>query len=452
VSGRPFDAVCDAAGAALERIGVPGASVAVLHEEREEVRGLGVTSVDNPLEVTPDTLFQIGSVTKVFTATAVMILAGRGKLDLDEPVRRYVPDVRFSDDAVGEAATLRHLLTHTGGWLGDYFDDFGWGDDALTRLIAQLPRLPQLSPLGALWSYNNIGFALAGRAIEAVAGQAYESALRELVLAPLGMERSFFFPAEVMTERFAVGHHRGEGDAGTTVARPWPVGRAMDAAGGLVSTPGDLLRFAQLHLGLLGDDLLSSGAREAMQTQQVAIGDMADAVGLAWLLHDVGGRSIVRHGGTTNGQCALLSLVPDAGFAFVCLTNHGDGHELIRHTAAAAHRAFLGLEEPEPQTLELTEAELGELAGRYEAALTAVELVPDAGGLRMTTISKGGFPKPDSPPLPVPPPARVAFVDTDRVVVPDGPLAGTRGSFLRGPDGRIEWFRVGGRVHRREPA
>src|SRR6188472_1819178 len=172
----------------MDELSVPGVALGVLFEGEEEVAGLGVTSVDNPLNVTPDTLFQIGSIGKTFTAAAVMRLVEQGKLALDEPVRRYVPDFRLDDEDTASRVTVRQLFTHTGGWLGDYFDDFGAGDDALARVVEGISRLPQLTPLGAQWAYNNSAFYVAGRIVEVTTGQPYEKALRELVLQPLGLE------------------------------------------------------------------------------------------------------------------------------------------------------------------------------------------------------------------------------------------------------------------------
>ena len=107
----------------MEETQTPGVAVGLLHEGEEHVAGFGVTSLENPLEVTPDTLFQIGSITKTFTGTAAMRLVERGELDLDAPVRTYLPGLKLSDEDVAARVTMRHLLTHTGGWIGDYFDD-----------------------------------------------------------------------------------------------------------------------------------------------------------------------------------------------------------------------------------------------------------------------------------------------------------------------------------------
>ncbi len=154
-----------------------------------------MTSIENPLPVTPDTLFQVGSISKTFTATALMMLMEAGKVDLDTPVRAYLPDFQLSDESVAARVTLRHLLTHTGGWLGDYFNDFGFGDDAQAKMLIEIAKLPQLTPLGEVWSYCNTGFNIAGRIIEVITGQSYEAVIKEDDSRSVGHEHDVLLPA-----------------------------------------------------------------------------------------------------------------------------------------------------------------------------------------------------------------------------------------------------------------
>ena len=176
---------------AMERARVPGVAVGISHASETFAAGFGVTNVDHALPVTDETLFQIGSITKTFVGTCIMRLVETGQVDLDAAVRTYIPGFRVADEGASAQATVRNLLTHTGGWVGDYFDETGPGDEALATYVARMAELPQLAPVGSVYSYNNAGFAVAGRIIELVTGQTFEAALQELVLGPLGLEWSF---------------------------------------------------------------------------------------------------------------------------------------------------------------------------------------------------------------------------------------------------------------------
>jgi len=433
-----FDRICDEIRASMDETQTPGVAVGLLHEGEEHVAGFGVTSLENPLEVTPDTLFQIGSITKTFTGTAAMRLVERGDVDLDAPLRTYLPELTLSDEAVAARATMRHLLTHTGGWVGDYFDDLGSGDDALARICDGMSTLPQLTPVGEVWSYNNAGFYLAGRVIEVVAGKPYEQAVQELVLEPLGLANSFYFADDVMTRRFAVGHHRND-DAPPTVARPWGIGRAHHPAGGIASTVRDLLRYARFHLGD-GDGVLTRASLDEMQTTQLEAGSIFEQVGITWSMSERTGARIIGHGGGTNGQIALFFFAPAHDLAFAILTNHQRGGEVGVAARGPALQA-IGAKDREREAVEL---DPHEYLGKYMSPLYDADLKRDDGRLVLAVTNKGGFPKKDSPPQPSPPPVTVAFYAPDRLFVTDGPKG--EAEFLRSPDGTIEWFRVGGRI------
>src|SRR2546428_7709232 len=176
----------------MARYHVPGVAIGILHDGDEDIAAYGVTNLEHPLPVDGDTLFQIASITKTITATVVMRLVERGALDLDAPVRRYLPEFRLRDEDAAKRATLRHLVTHTGGWLGDCFADFGKGDDALARYVAAMADLEQLTPIGEVWHYSNSSFAVLGRLVEIATGKTYEAAGRLLLFLPPRVSRSFF--------------------------------------------------------------------------------------------------------------------------------------------------------------------------------------------------------------------------------------------------------------------
>lgn len=435
----------------MDRLRIPGAAVGVVCGAEEHVAGLGVTNVEHPLPVDDETLFQIGSITKTFTGTLLMRLVESGSIELDAPVRTYLPDLRLADEDVARRVTLRHLLTHTGGWEGDYFDDFGPGDDALAQMVAAVGELPQVTPLGEIWSYNNAGFYIAGRVAEVVTGKSFEDAMRELVLEPLGLTMSFFFADEVMTERFAVGHFLENDEI--TVARPWPIGRAAHPAGGLVCTARDLLRYARFHMGdgetADGIRVLSPESMALMRTPHAAATGL-DEIGLTWFLYRFDEGTTLAHGGGTNGQVSILGIFPEREFAVaVCANGTPGGSELLRETRNLAFRSYVGVEPPDPQTLNLTADELAEYAGRFSSAMVDIDIRVEEGELVEHETPRGGFPRKDSPPRPGPPPSLLVFYDRDRAVVAEGMFKGTRSEFLRDGDGRVAWYRAGGRVLKR---
>src|SRR3954462_5739579 len=216
-----------------ERLEVPGVAVGVLVEGEEHYAFHGVTSIDNPLPVDETTYFQFGSTGKTYTATAMLRLVEQGKVDLDAPVRTYLPEFALKDEDVAATVTVKQLFNHTAGWEGDMMDDTGDGDDAIEKYVARMIKLEQVTPLGATVSYNNAALSVAGRIIECVTGMTYEKAIRELLLKPLGMTETLFFPNEIMTRRFVVGHTRKDETGEVTISRPWWLPRGNMPAGGI---------------------------------------------------------------------------------------------------------------------------------------------------------------------------------------------------------------------------
>ena len=426
----------------MERFRVPGVAVGVLHQGQTFTAGFGVTNVDHPLPVDGDTLFQIGSTTKTFTATLAMRLVEMGRLDLDAPIRKYLPSFRLRDENVAAHVTMRHLLTHMGGWLGDYFDDLGDNDDALSKYVAAMIDLPQLTPLDTIWSYNNAGFAAAGRVIEIVTGKTYETSLKEFLLDPLGLNQSFIFPKDVMTHRFAVGHLVVNDKP--QVARPWALARTAHCVGGIASSAIDQLAYARFHMSD-GAPLLSRQSIALMQTPQVSAA-LGEKMGLSWFINDASGMPVVRHGGATLGQLSAFMFAPAHGFAITVLTNSSRGGELHHEITTLALERYLGIQEPARVFVPMTNSQLAEFAGRYSSALADIDLKLENDEWVMHTTPHGGFPAKDSPPGPTPPPSRLAFIGPDRVIALDGWSKNMQGEFLRDVDGTIEWFRFGSRI------
>lgn len=430
---------------------VPGLVVGILEQGQNHVASFGTTNVDHPLAVTADTLFQIGSITKTFTATLIMRLVERGLLDLDAPLTTYLPDFRVRDETAVSRVTTRHLLTHMAGWVGDHFIDTGAGGNANATYAASMGDLPQLAPVGTLFSYNNSSFSLAGHLIETLTGQSYEEAMRDEIFVPLGLEQSHFYAGDVMTHRFAVGHRVTP--EGAEVARPWPLPRAVHAAGAICCSAGDLLRYAQFHLqnGVTHDGIqhLPKTAVSQMREPQAAVGDMMEAIGISWFLDSVAGVRTASHGGATVGQLSQLTLVPEHDFAFCIMTNADYGRVLNKELGSWILAHYLGLqgEEVVPQVAEL--AELEAVVGRYKRPFQDLDLTIENGLLHLGVTFKQSFPNPDTPVLPPLPPAPLEMLAPDCFRIVEGPMKHQLVSVIRQDDGAIGWIRYGGRIHRK---
>ena len=354
---------------------VPGASVAVLGGEEVTLAATGVTSTRTRVEVTSDTIFQIGSITKVFTATQVMQLVDEGRVELDAPVRTYLPELQLSDPRATATVTVRQLLAHTSGIDGDYFPDFGRGDDCVARFVAGVSGVPQIATPGRMFSYSNTGYVLLGALVAALAGTTWDAALKERLLAPLGA-RSVTLPEEAILHRAAVGHL----ESGPTPV--WMLPRAA-GRGGIIATAADVLSFARMHLdggvGADGTRVLSEQSVRTMQERQVELPDrsLGTACGLGWILYDWGGRRLIGHDGDTIGQFAFLRIVPDARFAVVLLTNGLTGPALHRSLFKRLLAEGAGVTMPEPpRPVEGVEGDLERFVGTYErlSMCTRIEL------------------------------------------------------------------------------
>ena len=439
--------------ALADRLDVPGVAVGVAAGDENHLAFHGVTSIEDPLPVDAGTLFQIGSTTKTYTATAILQLVEQGRIDLDAPVRTYVPDLRLKDEQVARDVTVLHLLNHTAGWDGDFLKETGEGEDALDRYVQHMATIEQVTPLGSTVSYNNASLALAGLVLEKVTGKPYEKVIREQLLKPLGLHQTFFSPKGIMTYRFSNGHRRSQ-DGTIKVTRPWDGGRYGVSMGGISSSVTDQLAWAQFHLGdgtaPDGTRLLSEGLLRSMQVPTVLCpgNDLGDAIGISWLLRDVEETRVVAHGGGTAGQHSRFEMVPERGFAITSLVNCGpNGPEFNEEILRWAFESYLGIEVKDPEPAHLDDEALIEYAGRYETIAAICDVTVVRGRLildetiRPEVLAQLGEEASDEPPLPL----GVLPGKGDRYVVADGPAKGMRGYFSRDASGLIDGIHVGGR-------
>jgi CubicO group peptidase (beta-lactamase class C family) len=331
--------------------GVPGAALGVLADGEMIDAATGLLSLATGVEATPDSIFQIGSTTKLWTASLVMQLVDEGRLDLDQPVRRYLPEFSLSDEAAAASITARQLLSHTAGFEGDIFTDTGKGDDCLEKYVRTLGDTPQLFPPGERFSYNNAGYCVLGRLVEVLRQKTFDDCLREHLFQPLGLTHAANGPYEAILFRAAVGHVRPTSDAELQPAPVWALARSNAPAGSMLAMrPRDLLTFAQMHMnaGRAADGtvVLSPEAVRLMYEPHVELprlGLMGDAWGLGPELFRTPTGLLAGHDGNTIGQAAFLRFAPDRGVAVALLTNGGDTFALYRDVYSHILRELAGV-------------------------------------------------------------------------------------------------------------
>ncbi|MEZ5115745.1 MAG: serine hydrolase domain-containing protein [Candidatus Nanopelagicales bacterium] len=315
----PVEAVIDQE---MPASGVPGVAYAVVTDGEITAAGArGVMEAGGDAAVTPDTPFLSGSISKSFTALAVMQLVEAGRVDLDAPVSRYLDT--FTGTPAG-VVTIRQLLSHTSGFStlqGNadrgaseaYESD---GTDALQRRVQALADVAPDSPPGTTWQYSNLNYVILGRLVEVLSGQDYQSYVTAMILEPVGMTHSVVADGEVH-DSMATGH------------TPWfwtkrpltgnPTDRGTAPQGGIVASATDLARYLQMMMN--GRDDVVSAASKTMMMQPA--GDLSPFYGFGWFVDTADGT--VWHSGTSPGFESLATMIPDEGKAAVVLVNGGSG-------------------------------------------------------------------------------------------------------------------------------
>jgi dipeptidyl aminopeptidase/acylaminoacyl peptidase/CubicO group peptidase (beta-lactamase class C family) len=384
-----------------ERHGVVGATLGIVRlgdDGRDDLveAAYGLLHKGTGVAVTTDSVFQIGSISKVWTATMVMQLVDEGRLELDAPLIEVLPELRVADPDVTKQVTMRHLLTHTSGIDGDVFTDTGRGDDCIEKYVALLEDVAQNHPLGATWSYCNSGFVLMGRAVEKLTGQTWDAAIRERIFTPLGLERTITLPEQALLHRAAVGHI-AEGGGEPNPAAVWGLPRAVGPAGLISSTTSDVLTFARMHLrggrAADGTQVLSAASAAAMADKHAELPDkytLGDSWGLGWIRFDWDGRRLIGHDGSTIGQNAYLRLLPEQGLAVTLLTNGGHSRDLYQelYREIFAELAEVAMPKPLAAPQQPPSVDTHRHLGTYERASARLEVLErDGRNVLRTTLT-----------------------------------------------------------------
>ena len=454
----------------VQESGCPGASAAVQRGEEVLTGAAGYLNLRTRVEVTPDSLFQIGSNTKVYNVTLLMQLVDEGKLDLDQPVIEVLPEFKLADAEATRQITVRHLVTHTSGIDGgDYIEDFGRGADAVKLYVDSLADIGLIHPVGKFHSYCNAGTIVAGRVIEVLTGLPWVDALRARVLDPLELKETVSLPEEALLFRTAAGHKAAEEKGAEPVLyETWSLPFGNAPAGAVINASArDLCAFGQFHLnkgvGLNGVRALSEKSALAMRELQFPelTAREGGGQGLGWMVGKQGPFEILSHGGGTLGQVSSWMNLPEQGVSVAVLTNGPGGGAVIAGVAKevlsrlggeefaaelAQKQAAAAEKEAPTDTSDPVDIDLGKYVGVYERKYltTTVELVE--GGLKLQTALGGYLAANMSDPKP----QTLKPIDptTFAVLDEDGKPAG-RATFADLDDeGRPEYL-IQGRVSRR---
>jgi CubicO group peptidase (beta-lactamase class C family) len=438
---------------ALQRWGIPGATLGISLGGETTERAYGIANLDTRQPVLTESIFRLASISKPFTATLAMTLVDEGLLDLDLPIAAYLPAIALRDSAARATLTMRHLLSHTGGFDCEFPTDvqqFGSNDDALGALIEHYDELRQWTQPGEMLSYCNTGFWLAGAVISAIAGVPFEQAMRERVFAPLGLERSCYAADEAIVHPIALGHMPTSPE-GTehSLVRSFAYPRVRRPSGGVIANARDVLRFANAHMGIGEQSVLSDESRLSMQQPQTRLRQTTpDCWGIGWEIIDHPQGKIIGHGGSFGGYQTHLAIVPERQFAFVVLTNSARGSSAFPAIKRYLLEVFAGIELGLPQTIELPRERLDQLAGHFENGNTSVDISVEDGRLKLVAAVQSEITGARQP-LPA---VYYSPIDERELVALDGASEGSRIEFFDWNGAPAQLARVGLRIVERLPA
>jgi CubicO group peptidase (beta-lactamase class C family) len=351
----------------LKETGTPGAAVAIIKDGRVIfTKGFGVMSVEAGGSVTPDTLFRLGSTTKMFTGAAMVTLSEKGRLKLNDPVGKYAKGLSPKLAQL----TPHQLISNTAG-IGDFSAPPPLQDDsALASMVRSWKDDVLFGEPGKIYSYSSPGFWLAGYVIEETGGKPYSDMMDELIFQPLDMRRTTFRPLVAMTYPLALGHAEGS-DGKPAIIRPAYNNVAQWPAGSIFSSTNDLSRFvlALLSNGRLDEaQILSPTLFKSLSGKHTLIpGETDSYYGYGLLNFEERGVRMVMHGGFSRGYGSMIQMAPEHRFAVIVLTNKSG--MTLNKTTTKAKELFLPLKDAEAEKskekLSLTAADLAGFTGKY---------------------------------------------------------------------------------------
>ncbi|MCX6003965.1 MAG: serine hydrolase, partial [Chloroflexi bacterium] len=296
-------------------------------------------------QVTPQTIFDLASCSKSFTAMAVLLLWDDGLIDLDQPLQHYIPEFQLKDDASSGEITVRQLLNQTSGIPGDMYEPLAFqqgsgaeGGDAFKLLVAAMKNIRTNRPPGSSFEYTNLNYCLLGALVERVSGMPFEDFVQQRIFTPLDMTNSTLKPAVAASLDRADGHQMM---LGKIISRNTPVYRSAAPAGWVMSSAEDMGKWLIVNLndGMLNNQqVIPARVIEQMQSPAVKLikdGEEA-SYGMGWFVGQAGdGEAVIWHGGDTSNFLSEMIMLPDRNLGVVMLVNS--------QTSRDAHSVALGI-------------------------------------------------------------------------------------------------------------
>ncbi len=307
---------------------IPGASVTVYQNGHFTQAVAGTVNLNTQQPVIPESVFMIGSITKVLTATLLMQLVDEGKVNLDESAINYLPEVRVAREPLKKEITVAMLLNHTSGIDGDFFDGTGNNSDSLKRYIELMDQLEYLHPVGKMRAYNNAAYNMIGRIVEKMRGKNFDQILRERLFAPIGLTDDVVVISEHIKYSSAIGHIKNHKTRQVEMSER-TVGEVNQIA------MGSIAAMSSLSLAIIGQFYLNDGVTQTGE-RLVSSGSLAylkskttGAVNYngskVWASYQGSGKTIYNHYGGICGQNSWLGILPEKDLAIAVLTNYQTG-------------------------------------------------------------------------------------------------------------------------------
>lgn len=425
-AGLDIPALEGLAKAELDATKTPGAAIGIVRDGRlVYAKGFGTSNIETGAPVTAETLFRLGSTTKMLTAAAVATFAAEGELDFGDTVGKHIQGL---DPAIA-ALTVNQILSHTAGLKDEAVMNGRHDDSALGQEIKAWKPDWLFTKPGAIYSYSNPGYWLAGYVAESIAGKPYADVMEERVFGPVGMASSTLRPTMAMTRALSQGHD--EVDNKVVVLRPAPDNTSNWPAGSVFSNLTDLSRWviAMMNDGNVdGKQVLSPKVVQALTTPRADIPGERAKYGYGLNLEERGGVRVWSHGGSRAGYGSFIAMLPGRQAAVIVLCNRTG--ESLPKTRAKIMEMLGG---PPPESSDVAESaipasEFAKYVGSYRNGETIMQIVERDGKLffRSMELRKG---------------------EGGWLIVKsaDGKTA-LRIFGISGPDGRIEYLHMGGRA------